>query len=127
SEYAKNIVGELWGYPPSLELEREAALQKALVEMIGAGLVESAHDCSDGGLGVALAECCFAGDLGANVELNAELAPEHVLFGEDASRVVLSCDPGKVERIQQIAVKYGVAADRIGETTQPQFTVVLNG
>src|SRR5437660_1134194 len=54
SEYAKEILGAVWGYPPELELEREAALQKALIEMIREGLVDSAHDCSEGGLAVAL-------------------------------------------------------------------------
>ncbi len=56
SEYAKEILGALWGYPPKLDIEREAALQKALIEMAQAGLLDSAHDCSEGGLAVALAE-----------------------------------------------------------------------
>src|SRR6202165_1467546 len=56
SEYAKEILGALWGYPPNLDIEREATLQRALVAMIQAGLVESAHDCADGGLAVALVE-----------------------------------------------------------------------
>ncbi len=56
SEYAKEILGALWGYPPELNLEQEAALQKAIIEIVRSGLVESVHDCSDGGLGVALAE-----------------------------------------------------------------------
>ena len=59
SEYAKEILGELWGFPPAMEIEREAALQKAILEMIDAGLVESAKDCSEGGIAVALAECGF--------------------------------------------------------------------
>ena len=64
SEYAKEILGGVWGYPPELELEQEAALQKALIEMIQNGLVESAHDCSSGGLAVALAEPAFAKGIG---------------------------------------------------------------
>ena len=56
SEYAKEILGALWGYPPELELEKEAGLQKALVEMAQAGMMDSAHDCSDGGIAVTLAE-----------------------------------------------------------------------
>src|ERR1700757_4928535 len=59
SEYAKEILGALWGYPPELDLEREAALQKAVIELVQQGLVESAHDCSDGGIAVALAEKAF--------------------------------------------------------------------
>ncbi len=56
SEYAKEILGAVWGYPPDLDLEKEATLQRALVAIIQAGLVESAHDCADGGLAVALVE-----------------------------------------------------------------------
>ena len=59
SEYAKEILGALWGYPPNLNLEKEAALQRAIVEIIRQGLVDSVHDCSDGGLAVALAEKTF--------------------------------------------------------------------
>src|SRR5437868_13620875 len=55
SEYAKAILGELWGFPPALELEGEAALQKAIIELISAGLIDSAHDCSEGGLAITLA------------------------------------------------------------------------
>ncbi len=97
SEYAKEILGALWGYPPQLDLEKEAALQKALVEIIRAGLVDSAHDCSDGGLAIALAESAFPKLIGLRANLpGGELPPEYVLFGEDASRAVLSCDPGNV-------------------------------
>src|SRR5215472_4514815 len=59
SEYAKEILGAAWGYPPELDLEQEAALQKAMIELIQQGLIESAHDCSDGGIAVALAEKAF--------------------------------------------------------------------
>src|SRR6202451_4010943 len=93
SEYAKEILGALWGFPPALELEREAALQKGLVEMIRAGLVDSAHDCSEGGIAVTLVESAFAKGVGVKVDLSTrELPAEFVLFGEDASRVVISCD-----------------------------------
>jgi phosphoribosylformylglycinamidine synthase II len=128
SEYAKEILGAMWGFPPALELEREAALQKGLVEMIRAGLVESAHDCSEGGIAVTLAESGFAKDVGAKVDLTAEGLPaEFVLFGEDASRVVLSCDRSNLTAIQQIAVKYGISADVIGETVPEQLEIKLDG
>src|SRR5438309_4581787 len=108
SEYAKEILGSVWGYPPELELEKEAGLQKALVEIIAGGLLDSAHDCSEGGIAVALAESAFPGGVGAKVNLASQGLPaEFVLFGEDASRVVLSCDPSNLPRIQQAAVKYG--------------------
>jgi len=128
SEYAKELLGSVWGYPPELELEREAALQKALIEIIQAGLVESAHDCSDGGLAVTLAESGFAKSIGAKVKLPGnELPAEFVLFGEDPSRVVLSCDASNVSRIQQVAVKYALSAEQIGETVPEQLEIEVGG
>ena len=128
SEYAKEILGALWGFPPALELEREAALQKALVEMIRAGLVDSAHDCSEGGIAVTLAESAFAKDVGAKVDLASQGLPaEFVLFGEDASRVLISCDRSNLSRIQQLGVKYGISADVIGETVSRQLEITLDG
>ena len=128
SEYAKEVLGSVWGYPPELELEREAALQKALVEMSEAELLESAHDCTDGGLAIALVESSLPSNTGLKVDAaSADLPAECVLFGEDASRVVLSCDQMKVSRIQQIAVKYGLSADVIGETVPGQVEIRIDG
>ncbi len=128
SEYAKEILGEVWGFPPSLELAQEAALQKAIVQIITAGLVDSAKDCSEGGLAVTLAECGFAHGIGAQVDLSSYgLVPEFVLFGEDASRILISCDPENVERIQQIAIQFGLSAERIGNTIADQLEVQVDG
>src|SRR5438445_633133 len=108
SEYAKEILGSVWGYPPELELEKEAGLQKALVEIIAGGLLDSAHDCSEGGIAVALAESAFPGGVGAKVNLASQGLPAAVVwFGEDASRVVRSCAPSNLPRSQQAAVKSG--------------------
>ncbi|MGB6675130.1 MAG: phosphoribosylformylglycinamidine synthase subunit PurL [Terriglobales bacterium] len=128
SEYAKEILGSLWGFPPALELEREAALQKGLVEMIEAGLVDSAHDCSEGGIAVTLVESAFGKGIGLRVNLpSMGLPPEFVLFGEDASRVVISCDRSKLSGIQQVAAKYRLSADQIGETVSDQVEIKLDG
>ncbi|HVI08164.1 MAG TPA: phosphoribosylformylglycinamidine synthase subunit PurL, partial [Candidatus Binatia bacterium] len=128
SEYAREILGRLWGYPPELDLEKEAALQKAMIEIIQEGLAESAHNCSDGGLAVALAEPAFAKTIGVRVNLAANgLPPEFVLFGEDASRVLLSCDPARLDRIKQTAGEKGIAADVLGETIAEQFEISLDG
>ena len=128
SEYAKEILGAVWGFPPALELEREAALQKAVVQLIGAGLVESAHDCSEGGIAVTLAESAFLNGVGIRVNLASQgLPPEFVLFGEDASRVVISCDQSNLSRIKQVAVKYGLSAELIGETVSEQIEIKLDG
>jgi phosphoribosylformylglycinamidine synthase subunit PurL len=128
SEYAKEILGALWGYPPELDLEKEAALQKAVIELIQQGVVDSVHDCSDGGLAVALAEKAFAKGVGARVNvLSNGLPAEFVMFGEDASRIMLSCDPGEVLRIEQTARKYGITADVLGETIPERMEISLDG
>jgi phosphoribosylformylglycinamidine synthase subunit PurL len=117
SEYAKEVLGAVWGYPPELDLEKEATLQRALVAIIEAGFVESAHDCADGGLAVALVESALPAGVGLSVRLpRQKLATEFALFAEDASRVVLSCDAVHLPRIQQVADEYGVVADVLGET-----------
>jgi phosphoribosylformylglycinamidine synthase len=143
SEYAKEILGELWGFPPALELEKEAALQKAIIELISSGLIDSAHDSSDGGLAAALAKCSFAKGIGCSAELRSAwtgvdarphtdsapdgLTPEFVLFGEDAGRIVISCDPANLARIKQIAAKYGVFADQLGETVLGSLEIKVDG
>src|SRR5437879_5132901 len=126
SEYAKEILGTLWGYPPQLDLEKEAALQKVLIEMIQSGLVESAHDCSEGGLAVSLVESTYEKGTGLRASLDSELPAEFVLFGEDASRVVLSCDASNLPRIKQVAVQYGLSADVIGETVPEEVEIKIN-
>ena len=129
-------MGQIWGVPPALDLKQEAALQKCLRELIKDHAIESAHDCSEGGLAVALAEACFvkpkpgaaAPYVGAEVDLNSNgVFTEAVLFGETASRVVISCDPKKASIIQQIAVKWGVRADRIGRTIPEKLVVSIDG
>ncbi len=128
SEYAKEILGKLWGYPPELDLEKEAALQKAVVELIQSGMVDSVHDCSEGGLAVALAEKSFPKGIGARVNLaSGELFPEFVLFGEDASRIVISCDHGQVARIKEVAGKHGIGAEVIGETIPETLEISIDG
>src|ERR1700691_1489682 len=128
SEYAKEILSTLWGYPPELDLEKEAALQKAVIELVQQGLVESVHDCSDGGLAVALAEKTLAKGVGARVNVTSnELPAKFALFGEDASRIVLSCDPHNVERIQRMAAEYGIGADVLGGTIAEHLEISLDG
>ncbi|HWG39941.1 MAG TPA: phosphoribosylformylglycinamidine synthase subunit PurL [Candidatus Acidoferrales bacterium] len=136
TEYAKEILGQIWGVPPALDLKQEAALQNCLRELIKDHAIESAHDCSDGGLAVALAEASFVKPkprlaipyIGAEVDLNSNhIFTEGVLFGEAASRVVISCDRKKAEIIQQRAVRWGVRADRIGRTIPEKLVISIDG
>ncbi|MGC1228399.1 MAG: phosphoribosylformylglycinamidine synthase subunit PurL [Candidatus Sulfotelmatobacter sp.] len=128
SEYAKEVLGSLWGYPPEIDIEKEAALQKAIVQIVQLGLAESVHDCAEGGLAVALAEKTFRAEVGARVDLASNSLPaEFVLFGEDASRILVSCDPNSVERIKQIAAKSQISADVIGQTIADRLEILLDG
>jgi len=116
-----------------LELEKEAALQKCIVELIKAGVVESAHDVSEGGLAVTLAESGFRNALGVRVELSSEdqnsvdMPAEYLLFGEDASRIVLSCDQSHVSGIKQVAARHGISANLIGHTIPDLFEISISG
>ena len=117
SEYAKEIVGAVWGEPPALDLKAEAALQRCVIELIQSGFIESAHDCSDGGLAVALAESCLRNEIGAEVALPDSSDPAEIaLYGEQASRVVVSCDPRNRESINNLAAKYSLKAEFLGQT-----------
>ncbi len=128
SEYAREVLGEVWGFPPAMEIEREAALQKAIIEMIDAGLVESAKDCSEGGIAVTLAQCGFERGIGATVDLTSDgLVPEFVLFGEDASRILISCDQENVAGIKDVAVKYALSAENIGQTASGNLEIRVDG
>ena len=128
SEYARTVLREIWGQPPALDLEKEAALHKCLFQLIGDGLIESAHDCSDGGVAVALAECCFPKGVGAKAEVKSHKMPAELsLFGEAATRVVLSCDPKHSARIQEIAVQSGLTADLYGQTQADCFEITVDG
>ncbi len=106
------------GSPPALLLETEKALQVCVSQLIREGLVQSAHDCSDGGLAVALAECSLSHPTtprGAVVELTPNrLRRDSLLFGESQSRVVLSVTPAQTERVLTLAQDAGVPAATIG-------------
>ena len=118
SEYLKVLQHREQGSPPFLSLDIEKALQDFALKVIHEGLVQSAHDCSDGGLAVALAECCVSGPRaaqGAVVKLGlGSLRRDALLFGESQSRIILSTRPTAVESILSRAAEAGVPAAQIG-------------
>jgi phosphoribosylformylglycinamidine synthase subunit PurL len=116
SEYLHTVHGRLAGVPAPLDLGRERSVQAACLAAIEGGLVRSAHDCSEGGLAVALAECCVTGPrrLGAAVTLPAEGRVDELLFGEAPSRIVVTVAPGDVERLMRIAEEWTVPAHILG-------------
>ena len=117
TEYAEMILGTASGRPPSLDLAREAALVGFLVEAAAGGVLASAHDCSDGGLAVALAESAISGDCGFSVALPDEALPPHLaLFSESGSRVVISVDPERAAAFEELAARHEVPFAHLGET-----------
>jgi phosphoribosylformylglycinamidine synthase II len=128
SEYAKEILGVIWGQPPALDLKKESALQSCLIELIQSGLAESAHDCSEGGLVVALAECSFPADVGATLTLPGNSGSDEIaLFGEEASRIVISCDPANTQDIKRIAGNYAITAELLGQTLNQNLEIKRAG
>jgi len=115
--YAKEILKQLWGLPPALDLEREKRVQSAIREIVAAGLAESAHDLADGGLAVALAECSVGpAGIGAAIDLDSDLRPEVLAFHEGPSRILISTAyPGKVAAI---AEQHGIGAPVVGVTIE---------
>lgn len=124
SEYLNVIHGGLVaGRPPALDLELEGAVQAAVREAVRAGMVASTHDCSEGGLAVALAECCIAGELGASVVLDDELPAVASLFAESASRILVSVSPEKAEDVLDLLLRHQVPLSVIGEVGGRSLTI----
>ena len=119
--------------PPALDLTREAALQRLLIDGITGGLIRSAHDCANGGLAVTLAECCF--DSGSGVEADVPAVAAQVaafvdittLFGESASRAVVSVSPERLEMLMSLAAAGGVPARRIGTVGGDRIKIAIAG
>lgn len=118
SEYLKVIHGRVAGSPPAVDLATERAVQRLCRDAIEQGLLRSAHDVADGGLAVALAECCIGGPGGSPgvtvEELHDDFRSDALLFGETQSRIVVSIVPTNWERLNTIALDYGVPVQVMG-------------
>jgi phosphoribosylformylglycinamidine synthase len=127
SEYLKVLHHREQGSPPFLSLETEKALHDFILKVIREGVVQSAHDCSDGGLSVALAECCISGPdtrRGAVVRLPLDaLRRDALLFGESQSRVLLSVKPNMVDQVLNHAWDSGIPAMKIGTVGGDRFVI----
>ena len=130
SEYLKVLFDKTEGKPPILDRKNEKQVQEFCLELIQKGLIQSAHDCSEGGLAIAVAESCFAAPeeaLGAKLELESTLRGDTLLFGESQSRIVISFPEELTEQIENLALSYHVDFSLIGVTGGSQFTVSING
>ena len=133
SEFLHVVYEQIRGVPPQLDLSREAALQRVLVEGTGSGVIRSAHDCAEGGVAVALAECCFDAGLGVDVDLaavsdaSAEYRETASLFSESASRVVVSVAPGHASTLLSMAAAAGVPAKQIGHVGGKRIAIAVDG
>ncbi len=121
SEFAEVVLGRIAGRPPAIDLEREAALHRLLIDAAESDVLASAHDCSDGGLAVALAESAMAGHTGFAVTLPGDLPAYVTLFSESASRAVVSLEPDMAEIIEDLAAAHRVPLVRLGETGGPRM------
>jgi phosphoribosylformylglycinamidine synthase len=124
SEYLKVIHQQVIGEGPSLDLEREKNLQKACLKAIRSGIIKSAHDTSQGGLAICLAECCLTGResrkperIGISVKLTDSLRWDCLLFGEDQTRIVVSLNPSHLENLKEMAHEFKVPLTILGEVT----------
>jgi phosphoribosylformylglycinamidine synthase len=135
SEYLKVLHGLVAGVPPAIDLEAERALQSLLVTLAGERLIRSAHDCSDGGIAVTLAECCFdTNGIGAEISLesvhvagDARIDTAAALFGESASRVLVSVEPDQLTAVLERAAAARVPARVVGSTGGNRLRISVGG
>ncbi|MDW8027742.1 MAG: phosphoribosylformylglycinamidine synthase subunit PurL, partial [Armatimonadota bacterium] len=134
SEYVRFRFGLEVGEPPKLDWRLEKAVQAVCREGIRLGLIKSAHDCSEGGLAVCLAECCIAGEIGAiiNLPLNAletELKGQFstLLFGESASQIVVTVAPSELENLKAIAKEHSCPVFVIGKVGGSKLSLAFAG
>jgi phosphoribosylformylglycinamidine synthase len=128
SEYSRTIYGIEAGAPPAVNLAAEKRLIATLVALASDGRIQSAHDVSDGGLAVTLAESCFASSgLAAQISLAGKQPDEAALFGERGARAIVSVTPENLAAVRRIAAQYEVAAVEVGRVTRGEFRIALNG
>src|SRR5205809_65135 len=135
SRFLKVCHGKKIGPPPHVDLVHEIKIQKAVRDLIYAGLTKSAHDCSEGGLVVALAESCFNPKqrFGAEVQLSAaETTPVRLgpattaLFNESQSRIIISVRPENVEKTMSILGERGIPSQKLGKVRGNQLRILVN-
>jgi len=127
SEFQSAVHGVTEGRPPELDLNVERRLLDTVLAAIQQGLVQSAHDLSEGGLAVALAESCISGGgLGAQVNLDTNLRPDVALFSESQSRILLSAAPEKAAELEKFISERSVPVAVIGRVEGTSLVIDIN-
>ncbi|RAP74409.1 phosphoribosylformylglycinamidine synthase subunit PurL [Paenibacillus montanisoli] len=127
SELQYVLHGKSEGRPPQIDLATEKTLLNGVLGAIREGLVASAHDLSEGGLAVALAESAISGKLGAEANVATDLRPDAALFSESQSRILLSAKPEQAEALQKYLTEQGVPNAAIGVVRSSGLVVNVNG
>ncbi|HSB28748.1 MAG TPA: AIR synthase-related protein, partial [Pyrinomonadaceae bacterium] len=135
--YAVSVLGESTenlvssGVVPKLDLDLERRVQATCLQAAEAGLLHSAHDCSDGGLAVAVSECCFSSlgrdAIGADLDLGAGFDSETLLFSESPSRIIVTFDPADEASVQRLAEANAAPFIIIGRVGGKRLTVTVAG
>ncbi|HEX2928446.1 MAG TPA: phosphoribosylformylglycinamidine synthase subunit PurL [Candidatus Binatia bacterium] len=126
SEYLKSVHGLTRGTPPWIDLKLERAVQNCCLDAIDQELLRSAHDIADGGLAIALAECCAGGPdkpLGVRIDTHEMIRSDALLFSETQSRIVVSLEENNVGKLQEIAARYNVPMQVIGTVGGTRFVI----
>ena len=128
SEYLQVVHGRTAGTPPPLDLDLEKKVQGAVRALVRAGLVRTAHDTSEGGLAVALAEMCFGRELGCKVSLPAQPGrADALLFGEDAGRILIAYPAAAADRVAAVVREHGAPFADVGEVGGPSLVIESGG
>jgi phosphoribosylformylglycinamidine synthase len=137
SEYSTTVLGRTtdemikMGSVPALDIKMELAVQKACLGAAEAGLLRSAHDCSDGGLAVALSECCFSSlnrdAIGAEVDLTGTVSIAAKLFSETPSRIIISFEEAALGQIQEITARESCPLTLLGRTGGEHLRISADG
>ncbi|WP_411552958.1 phosphoribosylformylglycinamidine synthase subunit PurL [Paenibacillus lautus] len=127
SEFQAILHGVSEGRPPELDLNTEKKLLGGVLKAIQSGLVQSAHDVSEGGLAAALAESCISGGIGASVKWATELRNDVALFSESQSRIVLSASPDHKNALEKLLQEAGVPFTELGVVGGNKLSINING
>lgn len=126
SQYLETIHGLEAGQVPVLDLDLESRVQQGIIELIRNDLTRTAHDTSEGGLAIALAEMVIAGQVGATIQIDSDLRADAILFGEAQSRIVTAVPVGKEEAAEKLLKELNVPFTRIGFVGGDKLAISLS-